>query len=360
MKRTRSYALLCVAALLCAACDPESDTPQVTPTAPNTVDTSAPDASPSDAGTGPDEDAGPRNDPDGPTFLGVQTDPLVASPDDTVTVTATFLETEPLQVVLLAADADHTYGTLSRSTPGSYSITLNWAQLHAFDAPDTRTRLLRARATNTNGATSTFDRVIGLECADGAETLCSGSCVDTDTDPNHCGACGYDAYAGQYDCVDGSYECEGGVRCDDVCVASPGFSSDPRRCGDCDTDCFAPLVDADGIITDTDCLGGKCIYSATTLRGMRSCEEICREVGLSCQEAGNGGFLNCGQDTPSDGCARYDINERGCRVSVPLECDEAPSMPTADVLEAECNTRDLSALELVTTRCRCEPARPPR
>jgi hypothetical protein len=70
-------------------------------------------------------------------------------------------------------------------------------------------------------------------CASG--TPCGAECVDTRTDPRHCGgcnlACGFEAR-----CIEGSCFCfDGRPFCDGRCIAP---ETDPRHCGGCDHDCL--------------------------------------------------------------------------------------------------------------------------
>jgi hypothetical protein len=63
------------------------------------------------------------------------------------------------------------------------------------------------------------------------QTRCSGKCVNTNTDENHCGACGTSCPRGER-CLNG--------RCysDDVCPAQHQACPNFKRCGIEDSDCF--------------------------------------------------------------------------------------------------------------------------
>lgn len=73
---------------------------------------------------------------------------------------------------------------------------------------------------------------------DGARTSCGGSCVDTSSDPNHCGACGNECDF----CVGGKCQCTelGGVVCGGTLVGRGHcaiFDSDPLHCSACARTC---------------------------------------------------------------------------------------------------------------------------
>ena len=80
--------------------------------------------------------------------------------------------------------------------------------------------------------------------------FCNGSCVDTDADPNHCGACN-STCAGNELCVQGmcAINCPPPrVVCSNLCV---DVQSDPDYCGTCATEC------ATGI-----CFSGSCVAAS--------------------------------------------------------------------------------------------------
>lgn len=91
----------------------------------------------------------------------------------------------------------------------------------------------------------------GVGCA-APEQLCDGACVDTLTDPGHCGQCAKACEAG-IACEDGACQCpEGLTDCSGACVDT---ASDPASCGACGHDCqggacsagsCAPVVLASG------------------------------------------------------------------------------------------------------------------
>lgn len=73
-----------------------------------------------------------------------------------------------------------------------------------------------------------------LQC-EGGQMPCDGACVDTRTDERHCGGCGEVCGDGLV-CVTGRCGCPAGLtRCDGVCV---DFASDAENCGGCGTSCL--------------------------------------------------------------------------------------------------------------------------
>ncbi len=73
-----------------------------------------------------------------------------------------------------------------------------------------------------------------LQC-EGDQTPCDGTCVDTRTDARHCGGCGEVCGEG-FVCVTGRCECPAGLTlCEGVCV---DFDSDAENCGGCGTSCL--------------------------------------------------------------------------------------------------------------------------
>jgi hypothetical protein len=65
--------------------------------------------------------------------------------------------------------------------------------------------------------------------------LCGDSCVDTNTNRAHCGACGASCAAGQV-CAGGTCRCEGNLTlCDGVCVQT---NTNRMHCGQCNNACL--------------------------------------------------------------------------------------------------------------------------
>lgn len=81
------------------------------------------------------------------------------------------------------------------------------------------------------------------ECVCSEANLCNGKCVDTRSDPLHCGECDNECMTGA-SCVDGQCWCSG-TTCDGRCV---DLQNDGDNCGACGTRC--------GVLGE--CLDGKC------------------------------------------------------------------------------------------------------
>jgi hypothetical protein len=89
----------------------------------------------------------------------------------------------------------------------------------------------------------------GVSCPTG-QVACSGACIDTATDPLHCGSCNTTCYAGS-SCVAGRCECPASTpdTCGAQCV---NLQTDPANCGTCFHGC--------GLGS---CLGASCVCDAS-------------------------------------------------------------------------------------------------
>lgn len=134
---------------------------------------------------------------------------------------------------------------------------------------------------------------IDATCACPAETeVCDAACVDTNSDPAHCGACGTACEASaplcsQGQCVTGCADDE--LRCGDACV-DPLVST--THCGGCDAPCVAELYEV------ALCIGGFCEATCESghvdVDGDPGCEYACSRT--------NAGLEICdGVDNNCDG-----------------------------------------------------------
>lgn len=124
-------------------------------------------------------------------------------------------------------------------------------------------------------------------------TSCGGGCVDISSDPSNCGSCGNVCPAAQSGfvsaCASGSCfferapaSCASGLAsCGGDCVDT---SSDPNHCGGCDTVCASGQI----------CFNGACATDNRCASGLTSCNGTC--VNLT-SDAGNCGA--CGNACPS-------------------------------------------------------------
>lgn len=97
-------------------------------------------------------------------------------------------------------------------------------------------------------------------------SLCNGVCVDLETDPENCGACG-NAVDPSGSCVGGQPTCNGAAltNCAGACVDT---DSDANNCGACGKTCGIPLF-APGT-----CRQGRCVTEKTSTTA-KSCDSVC-------------------------------------------------------------------------------------
>ncbi|HZS35818.1 MAG TPA: hypothetical protein VFF06_03280 [Polyangia bacterium] len=106
-----------------------------------------------------------------------------------------------------AENADHcawTYGSVQTAPNGSYyNMTLGNANY-----------LIQQNWYATNGC--------GLSCSSGSHSMCSGVCVDLNTNLNNCGACGNDCaqLGAAYRCISGACTCTHVCCGGDVCATT--------------------------------------------------------------------------------------------------------------------------------------------
>ncbi|MGH7296904.1 MAG: hypothetical protein ACRELB_18335, partial [Polyangiaceae bacterium] len=100
-------------------------------------------------------------------------------------------------------------------------------------------------------------------------SLCGGECVDLQTDPYNCGACGVNVSQGGGSCSGGKPVCSaGGILCGGSCIDTQG---DPGNCGGCGHTCASHT-----------CLQGHCATEKTSTT-QESCATLCGALG--CLEA---------------------------------------------------------------------------
>jgi hypothetical protein len=98
---------------------------------------------------------------------------------------------------------------------------------------------------------------------------CGGICVETDSDPQHCGGCNMPVGANQ-ECVNGQPVCagQGFEQCGDECVST---ETSLQHCGGCNRPCAAS------------CLAGTCVELASMEGGTpTSCTSLCSSIQRSC------------------------------------------------------------------------------
>ena len=119
-----------------------------------------------------------------------------------------------------------------------------------------------------------------------AGTDCDGTCTDTNTDPKNCGGCGravcHDEVCeeGRPACAPGFRECGGGG-----CLGCKEVSSDPLNCGGCGTRCLPSQACAKGVCVSGGCPTGLAECSGPSLSGGSSCVNFRRDL-LNCGSCG--------------------------------------------------------------------------
>ncbi len=148
----------------------------------------------------------------------------------------------------------------------------------------------------------------------GTQVVCSGQCVDNQTDPRHCGACGMACAAGQA-CVTGM--CQASCAAPNtVCSgACTNTQNDPANCGACGNACDAGVC-ANGscrltcLPPLTECAGGACADLRGDPNHCGACGNVCApsnttgptcNAGTCAYTACLPGFSDCDDDT-RNGC----------------------------------------------------------
>lgn len=144
-------------------------------------------------------------------------------------------------------------------------------------------------------------------------TTCGSQCVDTSSDPRHCGTCNNrcDSFCSEGACAT---SCAGSLTaCGDACV---DLATSPDHCGDCDNACAADemcqsggCVCADGL---ADC-GGSCVDRMTSSLHCGRCDNPCEqgevcEMG-TCQSSSE---VDCNDMMDNDNDGMEDCEDPDC------------------------------------------------
>lgn len=241
-----SYRGLFAAVLLLVACgddnDPLSTATVTATTAPPTTNpttnnpTTAPTSSDPGTTTG-DPTTGTTGPVEGaPVILSLSKNVTKITEGESVIFTAMVTDPDGLDDLvggsLLSMDESIDYGPfVAAGQPGTYSLTLSWAQIHQADPisfeDSEPTRTFVARFFDQKGNKATVSTDVTLTCVGGS--ACAGACTDLATDGANCGSCGRACGGGADACASG--ECapaygacvdnEGQmVTCAEVCQAA--------------------------------------------------------------------------------------------------------------------------------------------
>ncbi|MCA9690808.1 MAG: hypothetical protein KC636_14470 [Myxococcales bacterium] len=191
--------------------------------------------------------------------------------------------------LLAAACGGDSTGTETQTTETSETTDDSTSTTDPTTGSETETTTegeTTAGTTETDSETGVTDGSTTVDfCQDPNLTLCTGKCVDINSDPEHCGGCG-DACTPGWDCVNKSCEldCDGLTNCDGTCYDT---NTNPEHCGGCNTPCPGSEI----------CAGGSCIDACP--EGEKVCGDGCVNTQSDAMNCGGCGFA-C-EDPPEGG-----------------------------------------------------------
>ncbi|MDC0672875.1 hypothetical protein [Nannocystis radixulma] len=257
---------------------PSTNTP-VTTNVPPTTDTD--DGTSTTAGstdsTSTQPTTGTTSVEGGPMFLSFSANVATLTQDESVTFTALLTDPDGVTDIvggsLRSADESLEFGPfVAAGQPGTYSISLTWAQIHQTSPIEFEDgelpRMFRAVFFDQGSHKATNETSLDLVCAGGS--ACDGTCTDLALDGLNCGACGHG-------CDDGADACES------------------RACAPAWSEC----------INYTD--------------GLETCEAACQSFGESCVENGCDGGVTITFFSDLDFCLQ---NTQGPQVQAPCDVDQ--------------------------------------
>jgi hypothetical protein len=217
--------------------------------------------------------SGTTSEDGGPVFLSFSTNVGKITQGESVTFTALLTDPDGLDDIvggsLLSEDEKIDFGPLiAAGQPGTYSISLSWAQIHQSDPISFENaqpaRVFRARFFDQKGNQAASDAEILLTCAGGS--ACAGFCTDIDLDGMNCGSCSH--ACASMGCQGGSCapnlsgcfeEMDGLDSCSAIC-ASFG-----EACAE--SECMGFTVEKYGTITN-------CLKGSAGIIGSEPCDKI--------------------------------------------------------------------------------------
>jgi hypothetical protein len=235
--------------------------------------------------------------------------------------------------------------------------------------------------TNACGANERCISGVCTACPEG-QTMCSGYCVDTQTDQYNCGACNRYCYSSGYNqvssCVGGSCvaKCYSGyLDCNGV--ASDGCetyaSTDRLNCGACGNACLPGQICTAG--TCSTCTGGSsvcgntCLSLSTDPSNCGACGRRCATVpnatgtcvAGTCGIACSSGFLDCDGDK-LNGCESSNRSSASCGTcatsckvgevcSKALQCETCFAVPLTGALPLTVSGSTTGRADQLDTAC---------
>lgn len=207
-----------------------------------------------------------------PVFLSFSTNVGKITEGESVTFTALLTDPDGLDDLvggsLLSESEAIDYGPLvAAGQPGSYSISLSWAQIHqsdpiAFENAEPP-RVFRARFFDQKGNKAVKDAEILLTCVGGS--ACAGTCTDLGLDGTNCGTCGHACASmgcEQGGCTPVWSECfaaaDGFNTCSEICK-SVGETCANAQCSGSTTKYYNDMID--------------CMKSSGGLAGAEPCDK---------------------------------------------------------------------------------------
>ena len=196
---------------------------------------------------------------DAPTIVQFSSNRTTLTEDGTLVLSAIVTDPQGVDDVIggtLESPTGAVYASFATSaSEGSYGATLNWNSIHQVDSIDfqvSKEIVLVAKFFDQAANATSETLTIRLECSDTTLSACDASCIDLQSDIEHCGIC-QRACSEDGSCTDGECTCSTNDQCligticrNDICV--PGCRNDME----CDTNAF--------------CDDGTCQSAAATIR----------------------------------------------------------------------------------------------
>ena len=138
-------------------------------------------------------------------------------------------------------------------------------------------------------------------CPDAMPNLCDLQCVDTQSDPHHCGVCGNDCGPNGV-CVNGICACaDGTTQCDGSCIDT---TNDVNNCGVCGNTCSSGQTCVNGICTTANCDDGNPCTNDVFDAGSGSCISTPVSDGTPCESDSGSGTCVSGVCVTSSVCSQ--------------------------------------------------------